>query len=92
MASVFKQMNLGKIIGQKSGGGMCAVLPTVLADGTALTISSPYCLQTYSKNDDWEYVFSDIEGGIDVDATLDYKYFYNDEKIYNLIQSFSDIY
>ena len=87
MASVFKQMNLGKIIGQKSGGGMCAVLPTILADGTAIAISSPLSLQYSEKIGDNQYSFSGIESGIDVDISLDYKDFYNDVKLYNAISS-----
>ncbi|CRH57018.1 carboxy-terminal protease [Chlamydia trachomatis] len=40
-SAIVKEMNIGKIIGQKSGGGTSSVLPLVLNDGTSILISSP---------------------------------------------------
>ncbi len=65
-----------KIIGQKSGGGMCSVMPVVLADSTTIEISSNLAQMAKINN---EYVF--IEGGIDVDIEIDYENFYNIEYI-----------
>ena len=48
---------------------------------------SPLSLQYSEKIGDNQYSFSGIEGGIDVDISLDYKDFYNDVKLYNAISS-----
>ena len=85
MVGLFRQMKLGDVIGQKSGGGMCAVLPTVLADGTGIAISSPYCLQYLEIDNDGKYEFSDIEGGFEPDIKVPYDFFYNDQYLYSVI-------
>lgn len=38
--SIAKDMGIATIIGQTTGGGMCSVIPLVLSDGSAITISS----------------------------------------------------
>lgn len=40
MATIFKQNNLGPIIGVQSGGGACSITPILLPNGTAFTMSS----------------------------------------------------
>ena len=60
------------IIGQKSGGGMCSVLPLVLADSTTIEISSNN-LQVVLFDNKYEF----IEGGIEPDLYIDYDKFYN---------------
>ena len=60
------------IIGQKSGGGMCSVLPLVLADSTTIEISSNN-LQVVLFDDKYEF----IEGGIEPDLYIDYDKFYD---------------
>lgn len=69
-----------KVIGQKSGGGMCSVFPIVLADSTTVEISGPDCQMASINNED---VF--IEGGVDADIKIDYEYFYNIEYINSLL-------
>lgn len=74
-AYTFKNMGLGKVYGTKSGGGMCAIFPTVLPDGSTLVMSGPTILQTIDEN----YHHQDVESGVTVDAEFDsYSYYYDD--------------
>ena len=75
--SIAKQHGIAKIIGQTSGGGMCAVSSMVLADGTGFTMSSTTTLR-YVKVEDGQKVFYGIEDGIVPDMNLDYQYYFND--------------
>ncbi|PZW01545.1 S41 family peptidase [Metamycoplasma auris] len=72
--SIIKEMGIAKIIGQKSGGGMSAVIPATLLDGTTITMSSP-------NNATYGEKYDDIEGGIEPYVKLDYKDFYDNEKV-----------
>ncbi len=76
--SIFNDLKLGKIIGQKTGGGMCSVLPIVLADGTTVEISSNNCSINLDLNE--------IESGVKVDEILNYDDFYDDDKLINAIK------
>lgn len=78
--SVFKEMNLGKIYGHASGGGMCSVLPLVLADGTAIAISSNNSSRFVTERNN-KYYFRAIEHGIAPDVEIDYADYYNDSKL-----------
>lgn len=86
MSSTFKQMGLGKIIGKWSGGGMCSIMSLVLADGTAITISSPYTLR-YLSETNGEKEFVSIEQGIKPDINLEYKDFYDSAALLATINS-----
>lgn len=79
-----KQMNLGKIIGKKSGGGMCSVLPTVLADGTAIAISSNNSLR-YMVKENNKNIYYETESGCSVDLSIPYDCFYNDVELVDYI-------
>ena len=79
-ASIFDEMRLGKIFGKKSGGGMCPIMPMVLADGTAITISSNNTIR-YVVNNDGNRTFYSIEHGINPDVEVEYSDFYNDSKL-----------
>lgn len=68
------------IIGQKSGGGMCSVLPIILPDQTSIEISSPDA-QMAKLNDEYQF----IEGGIEPDIYIDYNNFYNIEYIKSVL-------
>lgn len=61
-----------KVIGQKSGGGMCSVFPLVLPDQTSIEISS-YNAEMAKLNGKYEF----IEGGIEPDIYIDYDHFYD---------------
>ncbi|QBF34578.1 hypothetical protein EG856_01400 [Mycoplasmopsis phocirhinis] len=71
-----KELNLATIIGQKSGGGMFSVLPTVLPDGTNVDISSVngwtgIANKTINSLEDLPYT----EDGVEVDYLVDYENF-----------------
>ncbi|AZZ65273.1 hypothetical protein DMC14_000435 [Metamycoplasma phocicerebrale] len=74
LTSIVKEMGIAKIIGKKTGGGMSAIMPIVLADGTTITISSPNNAVFGPNNES-------IEDGVQPDINLEYKDFYNDEAI-----------
>lgn len=80
--SIFQSQGLGKVLGQTSGGGMCGVLPLVLADGTAFTLSGNQTFRKYNNG-----VFEPIEYGVEPDGELDYQYFYNDTKLVDAIDN-----
>ena len=85
-ASVCKDQGLATVIGQKSGGGMCGVVPVVLTDGTALQMSGLSTMYVSIK--DYKTAnqkVSYIEGGIEVDSAIDYEYFYDRNYINSLI-------
>jgi hypothetical protein len=85
-ASIVKNMNLGKVIGQKSGGGACGILPLVLADGSSVVISGSNSFVSASyNNNSWSY--QDIEYGVTPDIFIDYQYFYNDAALVSIINN-----
>jgi len=67
-AAIAKNMGIAKIIGQRSGGGMCSVLPCVLPDGTYYRISSNNQGNMYINDE-----LVEIESGIapDTELTMD---------------------
>ena len=89
MSSTFKDMNLGKIIGKKSGGGTCSILSLVLADGTGITISSNYTMRHIEEDENGEKQFISIEHGIEPDIDFAYESFYDSEALLNVINSSS---
>ena len=68
------------IIGQKSGGGMCSVLPIILPDQTTIEISSQNAQMAVV---DGEYDL--IEGGIEPDILIDYDKFYDIDYINSIL-------
>lgn len=79
--NIAKEMGIAKIIGQKSGGGACSVLPVVLVDGTTIVISSNNSLLTENEN---KYTL--VEDGIEPDLPIDYQDFYKDEILSKVIK------
>ncbi len=77
--SFAKDNKIAKIIGQKTGGGMCSVLPIILSDMTTIEMSST----NLELNKNQEY----IEGGIDVDLKISYDNYYDYNKINELINN-----
>ena len=69
--SIAKDMGIATIVGQTTGGGMCSVIPLVLGDGSAITISS------YNTTRNNKY--GSIEYGITPDIVIPYSDFYNKE-------------
>ncbi|TKA59036.1 hypothetical protein MBOVa_4410 [Mycoplasmopsis bovis 8790] len=72
-----------QIIGQKTGGGACAIIPIVLSDGTMIVVSSNTKIVT--KSDDKHYV--SVENGFEVPDKfkLNYEDFYNDYALAELV-------
>ena len=89
MSSTFKDMNLGKIIGKKSGGGTCSILSLVLADGTGITISSTYTMRHVEEKENGDKDFISIEHGIEPDIDFAYENFYDSEALLNAINASS---
>lgn len=85
--AIAKNMGIASIIGQQSGGGMCSVLPIVLADGTTARISSPNALMTVKQDEQGVYHFTPVQKGIAVDASLDSSNFYNDTYLANFVNN-----
>lgn len=77
-----KQQNLAKVIGNTSGGGMCSVLPLVLANGTPITISSNN-LSVYYKNK----TYYAIENGLNPDLEIPYSDYYDISKISSYVDT-----
>ena len=75
-----KQQNLVKVIGNASGGGMCSVLPLVLADGTAIAISSNTSTRFVRKKEGKDIYYS-IENGLKPDMEISYSDYYDNVKI-----------
>lgn len=85
LAHSAKTTKYAKLIGQKSGGGMFAVLPTVLPDGTHVDISSQSGWTSGTNNkirsiDDLPYT----EHGVEPDYYIPYEKFYDDNILENL--------
>ncbi|ENY69450.1 Hypothetical protein, predicted lipoprotein, putative protease [Mycoplasmopsis bovigenitalium 51080] len=75
-AHVVKQENIATVIGQKTGGGMFSVLPTILPDGTNVDISST--LAWTGKPNREVRTSEDLpftDQGIEPDFYVDYKNF-----------------
>ncbi|WP_330463666.1 S41 family peptidase [Metamycoplasma gateae] len=81
-SGIVKELNIGKIIGQKSGGGTSSVLPIVLTDGTGLTISSSSMSLYFDKN-----IEKNLEEGVDPDISLEYNDFYDFEILDSIINN-----
>ena len=79
-----KYSGTAKTIGKRSGGGMCAVMPFVLADGTVFTLSDSTKMMGVVKEKD-VYKLYEVESGAPVDIPLEYTDFYNLDKIIDLI-------
>ena len=60
------------IIGQRSGGGMCSVLPIILPDQTTVEMSS-----NNAQLAEIDGEFQMIESGINPDITIEYEKFYD---------------
>ena len=76
--SICKDMGIAAVIGEQSGGGMCSVMPVILADGTALQMSSNNCSQSVTVRGS-TLILDDIEGGIAPEHALARGAFYADD-------------
>lgn len=87
MATIFKENNLGKIIGKKSGGGASSITPILLPNGTAFTMSSnninAYRTGTGTEAD--PYVYHHNEFGIEPDFVLEMDFIFDNDKLNQII-------
>lgn len=81
-----KYSNVAKTIGKKSSGGMCAVMPYMLTDGTYFTLSDSTQQNAIRISHDKYYIY-EIESGAPVDIQLEYDDFYDLDKILELIHN-----
>lgn len=88
--SVAKNMGIATIIGEKTGGGMCSVIPCILADGTTYRISSNNSLRYhYYNGESNQNIYQEIESGITPNYEIDREYFYDLSYLDNFIASIS---
>ena len=77
-ASVAKNMGIATVIGEKTGGGMCSVMPCILLDGTTFRISSNNSLRYHYYDDESnQNIYYEIESGIAPDYEIDRENFYD---------------
>ncbi len=77
--AIAKEKGYAKIIGQKSGGGDCAVLNGITIDGGNFNMSSNYSI---TKKDG-----TDVDSGVEVDYEIDYSNFFKIDYLANAIKS-----
>lgn len=83
-ASDAKHQSIARVIGQRSGGGMCPIMSTVLADGTAITISSSSTIR-YVTQENGKNVYHAIENGVKPNLEIPYSDFYDNSKLVSYI-------
>ncbi|AUD63565.1 hypothetical protein BK010_08670 [Tenericutes bacterium MO-XQ] len=87
LATIFKENNLGPVIGVQSGGGASSITPILLPNGTAFTMSSNNvsAYRTGSGTDEDPYVYHHNEFGIEPDYDLFTPDLYNAQKILDIL-------
>lgn len=83
LSTIFKQNNLGKIIGQTSGGGTSSITPILLPDGTFFTMSSQN--MNMIRLADGTYVTN--ETGIEPDHIIAIGDLYNNEVLAEILNN-----
>ncbi|MFA6801374.1 MAG: S41 family peptidase [Acholeplasmataceae bacterium] len=83
LITIFKQNEVGVIIGQASGGGACSITPILLPDGTFFTMSSN-SVNCY-KDADGNYVFNEL--GIEPDYTIDQEDLFDSEVLADILNN-----
>lgn len=77
--AIAKEKGYAKIIGQKSGGGDCAVLNGITVDGGNFNMSSNYSI---TKKDG-----TNVDSGVEIDYEIDYSNFFKIDYLANAIKS-----
>jgi hypothetical protein len=83
LTTIFKQNNIGVIIGQTSGGGTSSITPILLPDGTFFTMSSNNI--NCFRDSDGNYTFN--ETGIEPDFIIDQDELYDNDVLSNILNS-----
>jgi C-terminal processing protease CtpA/Prc len=89
MVTIFKENNLGVIIGVQSGGGACSITPILLPNGTAFTMSSVNmnAYRTGTGTEEDPYVYHNNEFGIEPDYTISISDIYSPSTLLPILQS-----
>ncbi len=85
LASVSKEQNIAKVIGEETGGGGAIVHNLCLGDSTSINISGPHSL-VYEENEKMHYA----EDKITPDYKLSSSYFYSPRIIDEFIKTISN--
>ena len=87
VATIFKENNLGPIIGLRTGGGTSSVTPILLPNGTAFTMSSNSMngIRTGSGTDADPYIYTNNEAGIVPDYLIDLENLYDEATILEIL-------
>lgn len=78
---LFKANGIGTVLGERSGGGMSAVLPFLLPDGTGVAISGPTNLNVYDPGSN---TFSEVQSGVPADVSVPIENYYDDDFLSSL--------
>lgn len=87
MATIFKENDLGLVIGEQSGGGAASITPILLPNGTAFTMSSN-SLNAYRTGSGTEldpYVYVNNEMGIAPDVVVSIEDIYDETILLDII-------
>lgn len=89
MATIFKENELGVIIGVQSGGGACSITPILLPNGTAFTMSSVNinAYRTGAGTEEDPYVFHNNEFGIEPDYIIAIGSIYNKTELLSILET-----
>ncbi|MGI6360216.1 MAG: InlB B-repeat-containing protein [Acholeplasmatales bacterium] len=89
LATIFKENNLGIIIGMKTGGGACSITPVLLPNGSAFTMSSNRLngFRTGSGTEADPFVYHNNEDGITPDYVITYSQFYDETKLLEVLNT-----
>lgn len=89
LTTIFKENNLGIVIGKKTGGGASSITPILLPSGTAFTMSSNNIssYRTGSGTEEDPYVYHDNEFGIEPDYPINVSSLFNSSVLLNILNS-----
>lgn len=91
LAIVFRDNNLGPLIGRKTGGGASSITPILLPNGTAFTMSSNNIRAYIVSGDGTEenpYVLASSEFGIEPDYELTMGNLYNNQVLMDILNEY----
>ncbi len=87
LATIFKENELGPIIGMTTGGGACSVTPILLPNGSAFRMSSNSMngYRTGLGTEEDPYLYHDNEFGIEPDYVVNYNQIYDANKLLEIL-------
>lgn len=83
LVTIFKQNDMGIIIGQTSGGGASSITPILLPDGTFFTMSSN-SVNTY-RDEDGNYIINEL--GIEPDFEIPQEDLYDNDVLADILNA-----